>query len=428
MWKVLSRATVLRTINYESLILARNYLSEAYYCNEVWNHRLKSPLFQRVNLDELFYELDQKFQNTKNISAVDVDIFANAITNSEEHCNELRDLVHKLRLSADCKNMLKSTSHAVTRLFLNLSKSQELLEMIDDRLNYGLFLEAYDANILMNSFIKSKEYASAARVATQLMLQEDFSHDLATKLSALSCILYLKNPTGWPEEPPPEPEPKEKTKVRVKYLRNPYFDDHFDLRKPEHLVGKTLVMIGSKGDSNFENSLRVLGLTLYEKTEKANELITKLKNENKNIFKEVLELLTEGPIKDTLLNSGIASFDGNLQNEAEKLVRNSVESNSERDINIQSELYQKWEQERLNSLEEQRIRLEKIQKLQNIEDIRKELEEKERKLWYFENEEKLELQIDANKIYYRKRWFGKKKKPRKIDEGYVPPEVITRKG
>lgn len=49
--------------------------------------------------------------------------------------------------------------------------------------------------------------------------------------------------------------------------------------------------------------------------------------------------------------------------------------------------------------------------------------EEEQKLWFFENEDKIDLQIDSKKPFYFKRWFGKKKKPKIVDEGYVPPEV-----
>jgi hypothetical protein len=45
-------------------------------------------------------------------------------------------------------------------------------------------------------------------------------------------------------------------------------------------------------------------------------------------------------------------------------------------------------------------------------------------LWFFENEEQLELEIEKkNQGYYPQRWFGKKKKAKKQDENYVPPEI-----
>lgn len=57
----------------------------------------------------------------------------------------------------------------------------------------------------------------------------------------------------------------------------------------------------------------------------------------------------------------------------------------------------------------------------------KDMEMEEKKLWYFENEEQIELEIESKQVRYPKRWFGKKKKPRVIDEGYVPPEIVVKR-
>lgn len=51
------------------------------------------------------------------------------------------------------------------------------------------------------------------------------------------------------------------------------------------------------------------------------------------------------------------------------------------------------------------------------------MEAEEQRLWFFENEDQIDLKIDSKQVRYRKRWFGKKKKPRVIDEGYIPPEI-----
>jgi small subunit ribosomal protein S27 len=55
------------------------------------------------------------------------------------------------------------------------------------------------------------------------------------------------------------------------------------------------------------------------------------------------------------------------------------------------------------------------------------MEGEERKLWFFENEDKIDLEIEDKKVFYPKRWFGKKKKPRVIDENYIPPDVDKRR-
>ena len=83
-----------------------------------------------------------------------------------------------------------------------------------------------------------------------------------------------------PWDPLPDeviPEPEEEIQVRVDEIENPYFDDHFDIVKREHLLGKTLAKMASQGvkDSFLTNSLQLLGYSLYEKWEKVNEIISK---------------------------------------------------------------------------------------------------------------------------------------------------------
>lgn len=78
---------------------------------------------------------------------------------------------------------------------------------------------------------------------------------------------------------------------------------------------------------------------------------------------------------------------------------------------------------RQEKLDVELLRLNRAQRLQEIEKKSIELEKEEQKLWFFENEDKMDLEIDSKKVHYPKRWFGKKKNPRVIDEGYIPPEI-----
>lgn len=71
-------------------------------------------------------------------------------------------------------------------------------------------------------------------------------------------------------------------------------------------------------------------------------------------------------------------------------------------------------------------RLNRARRLADIEKIRQEMEKEEEKLWFFENEDKIDLKIDSKRLFYPKKWFGKLKKPRAIDVDYVPPEIRTK--
>lgn len=54
-------------------------------------------------------------------------------------------------------------------------------------------------------------------------------------------------------------------KIRIPYLRNPYFDDHFDLKDPNHIVGKTLAWVSPLISGVVGISCQILGWALYNK-------------------------------------------------------------------------------------------------------------------------------------------------------------------
>lgn len=106
----------------------RTFLSQAYYCNEVWEHRVNDPVLKKVKFDEMYYLLDQKYQKSRQISAVDVDVYVNALKN-EDYVDEAMDLVHKLRLSPDTAYALDSTSHAVVRYLNEVGETERLQQV-----------------------------------------------------------------------------------------------------------------------------------------------------------------------------------------------------------------------------------------------------------------------------------------------------------
>lgn len=398
---------------------SRTFLSQAYYCNEVWEHRLRNPILAKVNVNELYQDLDQRFYKTHQISPVDVDIFVNSVK-EESYVDEVVDIIHKLRLSASTCNTLDSTSHAVIRFLLNLKKYDELLKLINDRLNYGIFLDYYTSNLLMDTFYKAQDFVSGAQVATQLMLQEEYQHPLSVNFALLHCYKYLTNPVDWPQQQGAE-EPEEEVKVRVKYLRNSYFDDHFDLTDHKKLIGKTLWMFTRDYDNILYNSLHLLGLGLHDKMEELNTTIKQFQRNNKKIYGDILNLLPEDHLIKKEGNNLIES--GNIEEELIKNVKDVERKLAEKDISLQCKIYSNWEQQRKEEVEKQLQKLLVQEKLLNIENIKKDLKNQETKLWFFDNRESIDLSIINQKTLHPKKEFGKKKSPKKIDEGYIPPEV-----
>lgn len=288
MWKQLCRAHTLARAN------SRTFLSDAYKCTDAWQARLESPVLQRIKATPFYFELERKYQQQGQMCAVDIDIYANKL-NDNQNLDELADLVHKLRLTAEASNALDSTSHAVIRHHLDFGNDDigNLIQILDDRLSYGVFFDTYTANLTLDRLLKLKNYRLAAKVASLLMLQDDFDNEISRTLSLYACYKFLENPQPFEESVKQVTDPavlaaieahakeeaknpkkrgKKKTeeiRVRVKFLRNAFFDDHFDLVNSQHLVGKTLLTIARylEGETAVANSVTLIGHSLYEKYE-----------------------------------------------------------------------------------------------------------------------------------------------------------------
>lgn len=296
----------------------RYFLSDAFKCSDAWVNRLQSPILQKIRPDLFYYDLDRKFQQNGKICAVDLDIFANTI-NDNALLNELSDLVHKMRLTAETSNSLASTSHAVIRHHLDFSDTdlENLIYILDDRLSYGVFLDSFSANLCLDKMIKLKNFRMAAKVASILMLQEMFENPINRVLSLYACYKYLEDPQSFDDlvknqatdddlakqisealraaeaktsKKIKKREKKEEIRVRINYIRNPYFDDHFDMRNSHHLVGKTFLAIGQYLDGSIGNSIKLIGYTLYEKFTDGNKFLESLSNKHE-LHKDALEIV-----------------------------------------------------------------------------------------------------------------------------------------
>ncbi|XP_046486540.1 small ribosomal subunit protein mS27 [Neodiprion pinetum] len=421
----------------------RTFLSDAYRCDEAWNKRLASPLLEKVDLEKFYILLSQKYSRETKANAVDIDIFANAISGDGEEIDELIDLLYKLRRTSETSLMLDSTHYAVVRSFIKANRIDGLLNVLHDRVNYGVFPDHCALNILIDSLVKSKDYTSAARAAVLLMLQEDFENEISNALVVYACHMYLKNPGDtWKEPEPVVDTSKEVVKVRVRFLRNPYFDDHFDLQKPAHLVGKTLSMYGKHMGDSIGRTYQLIGLTLYGKYDAATSLVREwTQNDTKQVlYRDGLELvknelakIAESEITDQIkaLNEELKMLEAaDLVNESleaamEKRVKDAVSQFEEKDIASQLENFPKWENQRQSVIDQQLAELDRKQRLENVAKIKKDLEERERVLTFFENEEKIDLIIESRENEEENKPTEIKQQNAK-DEDYIPPEVHSR--
>ncbi|XP_034825217.1 WD repeat-containing protein 87 [Maniola hyperantus] len=433
------RCSILR--QYALVLLPkRTFLTNEYKCNEAWKLQISSPILTKVNLNDFYNILDQNFLSKGIISAIDVDIFANAVRDPV-YLEELKDLLHKLRLSAETGNTLESTHHATIRNYMEFGNIQELIQILQDPLNFGVFLDFYTANMLLDKLITSQEYEYASNVASFIMLQEDFTNDITNTLCQYASYKYLSEYMGPSEEPiisQEENKKKEEIKIRIKFLRNPYFDDHFDIKDLKTLSGKTLALMSKSSNDNVSCNLQIIGWLFYKKydklfslckqvAEKKNfklctevvELINKeielLEEDTKIILCQCIEVLNKAPVADT-----------KLENSLKIAIENAINRIQNKDIAAQKKLFSNWEQIREDKLEAQSKRLDRANRIKNIMEKQKQMQVEEQKLWFFENEEDIDLQIEE-KEKLEDTSSVKKTGQQKDDEDYIPPEILPKR-
>ncbi|XP_071536654.1 uncharacterized protein [Panulirus ornatus] len=425
----------------------RTFLSAAYRCEEAWNRRLQHPLIQNIKPNDYMFEMDQKYRLEGKVNAIDVDLIINKIEPSNEGSlvDEVEDLVHRLRRSPETVKTLPSTPHSVLRVLLEAGHTQVLLKILSDPLNYGVFPDYYTSNLLMDTFLEKKDYTAAARVASCNMLQEDFGPTLTQMLTLASCFSYISSDDNqpWEDYTPQLEEPEEEVKIRIRYLRNPYFDDHFDLKDPYHIVGKTLAWVSPLISGVIGISCEILGWALYNKWAELEATLNRASKRTEAVAASVVskvkdllavcddvetrERITSAISKLEAVDSKVAELDlGLLIADA---VQKAVIESEQKFIESQEARYICWEKTREEEFQHQLDTYRKQKLLKEIESKKEDLAKREEVIFFFDNREKLEMLLpDKKRKYYPKRrsLIYKKKQPRQLDEGYIPPEVIRR--
>ncbi|XP_034238506.1 28S ribosomal protein S27, mitochondrial-like [Thrips palmi] len=453
----------------------RTFLSEAYQCRDAWEKRLESPILKKVNVTTLYQEIDLQYSETGSVSSLDADIFINANT-KDGFMEDIEDVLIKLRRCPDTSNTFPSTHHGAIRLLLDAGKTEKILHTISDRLKFGVFPDYYCLNLLMDTFLKQGKFAAAARVGVTQMIQEDWSNQLTNCLSMYSCHMFLRNQDQvWYSDEEktlmtPAPEPKDVVKIRIKFIRNPYFDDHFDLQDPLVLVGKTLWMFCPKinGSEQLTTSYKLLGLTLHQKWDQVMDLAKKLADSKKPIHREAIdiarkslepkpqpeesateasksakpakpdpakeakeaalkaELEVKQKVSDVLGGLEASAISEDMLAEVSSLVKEAVKLQESKLIEEQKELYTSWDKERVLALRKHQEEVMKEEALRRIDQQKLELVEKEREIFFFDNQDKLDLMIEKNEEIFKeieeKEKFTKEIQAAK-DAEYIPPDV-----
>jgi len=420
---------ILKQLNLGLVSVKRTFLSDSFDMKVEWNDRLKAPIFGVIDMEKYFLDIDRQFNITGLASHIDLDIFANALLLSkndgiisntqdiETRFEQIEELLRRFRTTSEAVKMLDSTPHAVVRNAVDVKQTDILMKLLENRLKYGLILDDFTNTFLINKMLKDQNYRDASKSAILMMLQEEYDIPIAKNMATYAIFMYInhmKTETELlPWDPLPEeviPEPEDEVKVRVEEIENPDFDDHFDIVKKEHLLGKTLAKMASQGikDSFLNNSLQLLGYTFYEKWDKVSEIINKNKEFDQECIENALHYvntLENVEIENQLKNLkgvriGIA---GNLKSKIDE----AVSKHEENYVKKQTEVYNQWNLKREEDLEAQKENFEKQSKLQEIEQTKVKLDEKEKKLFFFDNYYDMEREKRARIIAWRKRFPSK---------------------
>ena len=374
-------------------------------------------------------EISQRFNKKLKVNAVDIDMFVNVVKHESE-LDEMEHLLYNLRRTRRTIDTLESTHHAVCRSYFETSNHDRLVEIMKKRVDYGIFPDHFCYNLLLDHYIESKNWRNAAKVATCYMLQEDYGNEITNILSIHAIHQYIKNPEReeWEVLPVETEEAGEEDEddveyVRIPVIKNEYFDDHFDIKDGLMLCGKSLHYIGSTFEEPLKSNLRLLGFVFHRK------------------WSEVLKLLEDSGCRQDTMDiiishiESLGSEEKEVENLKSKLSGLSISNGSSLDALISKELekvpaLEKKDQVEMNSLFDQWIldrkaalkrSLDELMRDQRIKEIiekRKELKEKEKLLFFFENINKHEIELKE-----AEEKISELQSTAIVEDEYVPPKV-----
>ncbi|XP_071844233.1 small ribosomal subunit protein mS27-like [Apostichopus japonicus] len=174
----------------------RNILSDAYRAEDAWQNRKRLE----VHMDDLRVKLDQDLLTLKKpVASVDLQKFIDNIINEDE-LKASEQYIYSFRHTPVAHHLRPYTIHSWLRVCLDFHQPLRALRALQDKTHYGLFPDIYTFNLLLDHFLRSKDYHNAYLVAKEMMLIEvmNSSTPLAQALSLYACHHLLKQ--GSPQE------------------------------------------------------------------------------------------------------------------------------------------------------------------------------------------------------------------------------------
>lgn len=92
------------------------------------------------------------------------------------------------------------------------------------------------------------------------------------------------------------------------------------------------------------------------------------------------------------------------------------------------QIYELWNTIRENKLKEELERVDRYNRIHKIGSLMEEMKEREQRLWFFENEDQIDVELETRGQHEDKKKKITARKQKLIDDdNYVPPEVASKR-
>lgn len=417
-----------------SAALRRSFLSPQYKSQALWEERFNCKLL--TSDEDLIRTINSKIVINDELNNLEMDVFVNIASPSTEDPDQLietANILAKFRRSLCAHLMLPSTPHAVCRLFLYSERIPSVVRLLENRVEYGVFPDFYSMNLLIDSALEKDNFMLASRLAVLVMLQEEFSaNPITDRLALVAVVNYIQQKTNfedWLDHESAKDEifeqviiddlaaaqkEEEKDKksedddeeeddaqyIRVPFLRNPYFDNHFDIKIPRVLCGKTLCAIGkvfTKEEPELAAKCALLGYILQGKWSDAIRICNELEKDSVGIgnMKELLEFYIgslhgideiDEEIKNTLVTCiNKLPESGDSLGALVESKFTSVGAFENKDIDGLRKDLVEWSKARLVTKKASEDRLARNKLIEEVRAKKEELKRKEEYLYFYDN-------------------------------------------
>lgn len=131
---------------------------------------------------------------SKNLNALNLDLFVNSLSANEDRCSAVLDLLASIRSSHLANTTLESTNFAVVRHLLDFSSIQEVVNILLDRAQFGVFLNNFTGFAVLEALHKEKLYELALPLSLKMILLDGLDSAFIQAFCVKSILMELKKP------------------------------------------------------------------------------------------------------------------------------------------------------------------------------------------------------------------------------------------